>query len=734
MTATLISRTGRGIGVALLLCLLTSAAWAKPAKVKFSGDVEKKFPNLQVVLDQLVTTLETIELWDKKVMNQRVVSTGNVVNYRFIDIVKHFHGYLTDGNLEITYRPDHDAVWPRAAADTPTGYRINLHNKAGSWDGPSEPYTDYKLARTVFHELVHIWQNRTWMVGNPFTQENSAYFIEKFLPSDLFDSTTYPDPADSADPVPPRQTAKPPPPPPKPKPTVKGVRFDNLFATVSPSRTGEAVVQFHLDGIPRDFPIELSYSGTITGAAVRQRVSGRTQVPGGGYHGSGIGFRLPPHARPGRYQIELQLGVPGQASGGKRRATFDLAPTPTEPIEEPRTPPLKVSLSSQAETMVNRNHTFAAVATGGSGHYQYQWTLPGLSSATVTTKFPHAGTQRVAVLVTDRDDPTKTPARAEATVFVKGELEVSIVAPSQVEAGKRISFSAEVRGGTSPYTYEWTNSAGATSAKPTVSGIARGNPGDEKQVDLQVRDSSTPTPLIATARAKVVLTEAAELDITRMVVSPSVIDQGSSATVTIHFTAPEDGKVTLDGRFETSSGTGRGVKASKTASVKAGASSKVSFRFRAGKKGKPGPLKLRVRLSDGSTSVVKATTATLREPIAMEEAGQNDLVGRYRLSDPKRSTSDYRGVLKLKKGGKGRVRERIKGKENYRYPESKDAQGYIPVAWSYKEGIVTLDFTVGGKWRGLGYFSGPVKGDTRSFQINGKWADGSAGTLRFQKK
>lgn len=185
--------------VAVIFAFAVVQAQASTHNVKFTGGVEKKFTNLDKVLDKLLETMNTPSLWNQALWNGRVSGTGKtgLTNYKLKDIVADFKKYLTDGSLTLNFRLD-TATNFRAAGST-TKNRISLNRGAGSWQDGGKTYTDYQLARTIFHELMHDWQHyHWWSTGEyiPLTwdKETVAEKIETYLPSSLFDGTKHPDP------------------------------------------------------------------------------------------------------------------------------------------------------------------------------------------------------------------------------------------------------------------------------------------------------------------------------------------------------------------------------------------------------------------------------------------------------------------------------------------------------------------------------------------------------------
>ena len=182
--------------VFLLLPSLSRGEEVKP-NLRFSQCVRSQFPNLEKVLSQLLKTLMTPGVWGQNILDKKVLVTRTFSNVRLKNIHKEFIRYLTDGSLEIHLRPDPKGGRLRAAGNTPNKNKINLMLKAGSWKNRNAKYSDYQLAMTIYHELMHIWQHRNWWISGeyvpfvPWDKEAAPYFIENLLPKKHFDAHEY---------------------------------------------------------------------------------------------------------------------------------------------------------------------------------------------------------------------------------------------------------------------------------------------------------------------------------------------------------------------------------------------------------------------------------------------------------------------------------------------------------------------------------------------------------------
>jgi hypothetical protein len=159
-----------------------------------------KFTNLDKVTQNLVKTLGDPKLWGA-FWDQKISGTGKIgpTNYKFSQIAPELKKYLQNGEVEIGFKNDASEA---VSAETPNKSHIYLHPKAGSMSGSASQYSDYALANTIFHELMHVWQYRHWTtVGRFMDYEGFPTVVDKKLPRQLFDTTQTKDPG-GEEPVP----------------------------------------------------------------------------------------------------------------------------------------------------------------------------------------------------------------------------------------------------------------------------------------------------------------------------------------------------------------------------------------------------------------------------------------------------------------------------------------------------------------------------------------------------
>ena len=182
-----------------------AAAEADVPNVKIAKEAAARYPNLEKVLKQLWRTLNNQSLWGK-LWNENVSLSGCITTlgrYKFSAIAAALRGYLSDGTVTIEYRIQAKA---RAAAQTVDRNRIILFQAAGreSEHAAKEIYSDYFLARTLFHELMHVFQYDKWNpVSRKTDYEGFPTALDPSLPKAFFSTQIYQDPGSSNTPLPP---------------------------------------------------------------------------------------------------------------------------------------------------------------------------------------------------------------------------------------------------------------------------------------------------------------------------------------------------------------------------------------------------------------------------------------------------------------------------------------------------------------------------------------------------
>jgi hypothetical protein len=105
----------------------------------------------------------------------------------------------------------------------------------------------------------------------------------------------------------------------------------------------------------------------------------------------------------------------------------------------------------------------------------------------------------------------------------------------------------------------------------------------------------------------------------------------------------------------------------------------------------------------------------------VEEAAAADFIGSYVHTDPLRTYEQYHGEMDLRADGTYTDVETFSSGSNV-----VNSHG----VWTYEPGTMTISI----RCQDGGQFSGSVRGNTADFTINGTWANGASGTLRFQRR
>ncbi len=182
-------------------CIPCDAEVTPNTKIKIDPKLEEKFPRLQTILNQLEETLSQQHLWGD-IWNKKIKKSGRITNYRFSEIAKSLREYLQDRSIRFSFRLSQATRLGVVAAQTVDKKHIILFQNAGRSTNENK-YSEYYLARTIFHELMHIWQYRHWTaLGRFMDYEGFPTEMEESLPRVLFSTIEYPNP-EGEKPVPP---------------------------------------------------------------------------------------------------------------------------------------------------------------------------------------------------------------------------------------------------------------------------------------------------------------------------------------------------------------------------------------------------------------------------------------------------------------------------------------------------------------------------------------------------
>ncbi|MEM3454484.1 MAG: PKD domain-containing protein [Thermoproteota archaeon] len=155
---------------------------------------------------------------------------------------------------------------------------------------------------------------------------------------------------------------------------------------------------------------------------------------------------------------------------------------------------LVVSISGPTSGTVNTNYTYVAVVSGGTAPYTYSWSIedgtPSTgNSSSITTRWSNAGTYLITLTVTDSQGKVAT---ANLTVIISAiinSLNVSISGNVSACLNTPVVFTANVSGGTPPYTYSWSG-GGTPSTGTGNSFTTQWSTTGSKTISLSVTDSS----------------------------------------------------------------------------------------------------------------------------------------------------------------------------------------------------------------------------------------------------
>lgn len=181
--------------------------------------------------------------------------------------------------------------------------------------------------------------------------------------------------------------------------------------------------------------------------------------------------------------------------------------------------------TSAAEICNGGSVNVNAVVTGGKAPYTYVWTSSiGNKPADAGSTLSPVETTTYSVQVTDANNCKNTVA-ASKQVVVNGKPSVAVTPSStDVCTGQSAVLTANVTGGTAPYSYQWTNVVG-TSSSVTVA------PTTETIYSVVVSDSKNCQSAAATSVVKV--SSSVEANVTIVSSSDKACDAGTNATFTL---------------------------------------------------------------------------------------------------------------------------------------------------------------------------------------------------------
>ncbi len=190
--------------------------------------------------------------------------------------------------------------------------------------------------------------------------------------------------------------------------------------------------------------------------------------------------------------------------------------------------PLSADFSfSPATVVVGNPVNFTGSATGGTPPYSFAWNFGDGSSASgvsVLHSYSVKGSYTVTLIVTDMNGVFARASRAVAVSPQPLAADFTFT-PANPTAGKPVSFTATVFGGTSPYAFNWAFGDGqsGTGQNPTHSFSVKGS----YTVSLTVTDMNS-----ASVSATHTIVVSPQTIVVDFVVSPTAPTVGRSATFT----------------------------------------------------------------------------------------------------------------------------------------------------------------------------------------------------------
>ena len=279
---------------------------------------------------------------------------------------------------------------------------------------------------------------------------------------------------------------------------VNPVPVNNLTVSVSPATNtvtvGEtATFSSSVSGGTKPYTYRWQYRTSSSGAWTNVSSNGTSAT-----------YSLTTAARHNGYQYRLIV----TDAAGKQGTSTNISTLVVNPVPVSG---LSVTISPETNTVTEGNQAqFLSTVRNGTRPFTYRWQYRTSSSGSwtnvanngtsaslsLTASGSHNGYQYRLIVV----DATGASATSNAaTFYVQSNMKVT-VAPSTttVDAGKQVTFTSTVSGGTKPYTYQWkyrTSSTGSwtkvssngTSATYTLTTAARHN---GYQYQLEVTDAN----------------------------------------------------------------------------------------------------------------------------------------------------------------------------------------------------------------------------------------------------
>ena len=183
---------------------------------------------------------------------------------------------------------------------------------------------------------------------------------------------------------------------------------------------------------------------------------------------------------------------------------------------------------------VGQNETITANVSGGRSPYTFAWTVGGKSvpgnTNTITFNATVAGTNTITVTATDSDSQAKLLS-ANITVNADPSLgNPTVIAQSlSTDVGLNDTITANILGGTSPFTYQWTENGNAISEGESF--VFRPNTTGNYTFGVVVTDSRGFKTTSGSVKIAVNNPPVAAIPLTSFNTSIAYIDQTQNATL-----------------------------------------------------------------------------------------------------------------------------------------------------------------------------------------------------------
>lgn len=146
--------------------------------------------------------------------------------------------------------------------------------------------------------------------------------------------------------------------------------------------------------------------------------------------------------------------------------------------------------ASPNRTSINNTVTWEVFASGASGSYTYDWSgasLDGEHGKTETRSYGSTGTKTATVNIISTNGQSKSVSCSTVIEETVSDFDVNCrVSDTRVEKGDSVTFTTDVDGGTSPYSYNWRGDVNGNNRTVTV----RFDESGTYRAEVTVRDNN----------------------------------------------------------------------------------------------------------------------------------------------------------------------------------------------------------------------------------------------------